>query len=195
MKARLPFLLAALLAAQVSIAQFNIGPKAGVNLTKIEGKSFREGFQTGYHLGAFMEIGLGKKWHLQPELLFNQVQGRYDTAFSQVYQNAFSDASSGNVKLNYLSIPLLLNYHVGNALSLQAGPQFGILINKDKNLLQNGSEAFKGGDLALLGGAQLHLSKLRFTGRYGVGLSNLNDITTKEKWKSQTIQLSVGFAL
>ena len=195
MRAQLPLLLAGILAAQASKAQFHIGVKGGVNLSKIEGRSFKEGFETGYHLGGFAEIGLGKKWHLQPEVLFNQVQGRYDTSFSNVYQNAFSDATSGNVKLNYLSIPILLNYHVGSLISLQAGPQFGVLINKDKNALQNGSDAFKGGDLSLLGGLQLHVSKLRFSGRYAVGLNNLNDVTNQEKWKSQAVQLSVGIAL
>ncbi|WP_165871577.1 porin family protein [Flaviaesturariibacter flavus] len=195
MKGKWLLLSAALFSAQAVFAQFHFGVKGGVNLSKVEGQSFKEGFNTGYHLGGFAEIGLGKKFGIQPEVLFNQYQSRYDTSFRQVYSNAFSDATSGNVKLNYLSIPILLNYKLGSVFSLQAGPQFGVLINKDENLLQNGSNAFKRGDFSLLGGAQIALSKLRFSGRYAVGLNNINDIGTTSKWKNQAIQLSVGFTL
>jgi hypothetical protein len=195
MKGKLVLLVAGLCFAQSGFAQFHIGIKGGVNLSKVEGQSFKDGFNTGYHLGGFAEIPLGKKVAIQPEVLFNQYQTRYDTSFRQVYSSAFGDASSGNVKLNYLSIPLLVSYKLGSLLSLQAGPQFGVLMNKDENLLQNGQSAFKNGDFSMLGGVQLSVSKLRFSGRYAVGLSNINDVTNSNKWKSQAIQLSVGFAL
>ena len=188
-------LAAGLLLAQAGKAQFHIGVKGGVNLSKIQGRSFKEEFNTGYHLGGFAEIGLGKKFAIQPEVLFNQYQTRTDTSFRQVYSNVLSDASSGNVKLNYLSVPILLNYKLGKIFALQAGPQFGVLINKDQNLLQNGQQAFKNGDFSLLGGVQLSLSKLRLQGRYAVGLNDINDITSSNKWKSQAIQLSLGLAL
>jgi len=97
--------------------------------------------------------------------------------------------------LNYLSIPILLDYKLAPFLSLQAGPQFGILINQNKNLVENGKNAFKGGDFSLLGGAQLNISKIRVTGRYFVGLSNVNDLGNQNKWKNQGWQLSVGFAI
>src|SRR5439155_18013815 len=111
------------------------------------------------------------------------------------YQNATSFSNYKDVKLQYLTIPLLLNYKLGNVLSLQAGPQFGILMNSDKTLLQNGKDAFKGGDFSMLGGAQINISKLRLTGRYVVGLNNINDISDQNKWKHQGFQLSVGLAL
>ncbi len=46
--------------------------------------------------------------------------------------------STGSIRLGYLSIPVLLRYNVGNMLTLNVGPQFGILINKDKSVLKNG---------------------------------------------------------
>jgi hypothetical protein len=61
--------------------------------------------------------------------------------------------------------------------------------------LENGKQAFQNGDFSLLGGAQINVSKLRFTGRYVVGLNNINDIDNRDEWKSQAFQLSVGFAL
>ncbi|MBC7948050.1 MAG: PorT family protein [Chitinophagaceae bacterium] len=190
----LPLLLTALLFSQVMMAQFHIGVKAGANITKVDGKSFKDQFRYGYHLGGFAEIGLGNKLGIQPEVLFNQYSSKLDSNYNKVYEDVFSD--NQNVRLNYLSIPILLNYKlIGNFLTLQAGPQFGVLLNQDKTLLQNGGEAFKKGDFSLVGGAQLKLSAFRVTGRYVIGLNDINDIGSQDKWKNQGFQVSLGLAL
>lgn len=195
MNRKLCFLFSALLLANAVLAQFSLGVKAGANLTKVDGRSFKDEFRTGYHIGGFAEIGLGGKLGIQPEVLFNQFQTKVDTSFRNVYQDAFNSLTERDVKLNYLSIPILLTYKLGNNLSLQAGPQYGILLDQDKNLLENGEEAFKNGEFSLLGGAQLKISKLRLSGRYFVGLNNINDIDNQNEWKNQGWQLSVGLAL
>ena len=178
---------------QNAIAQFGVGLKAGANITKVEGKSFKDEFRYGYHLGGFAEIGLGDRLSIQPEVLFNQFQTRVDSTFRSVYNVRF--AENRDIKLNYLSIPILLNYKLSKSLSLQAGPQYAILMQKDKNVLQNGREAFNSGDFSVLGGAQIKISKLRLSGRYFVGLNNINDIDNQNKWKNQGFQLSAGFSL
>jgi hypothetical protein len=190
MKIKLLSLFAGILLAQAAMAQLNIGVKAGANITKIDGQSFKDEFRYGYLLGGFAEIGLGGRVSIQPEVLFNQFNTRTGTEFNNIYQNV----NAGDVKLNYLSIPLLLNYKLGSAISLQAGPQFGILLDQEKNLMQNGKEAFKSGDLSMLGGATISLGKLRVNGRYAVGLNNINDIDNRDEWKSQAWQLSLGYA-
>ena len=195
MKPKLFFFAFSLFLINASFAQFNIGLKAGTNISKIDGKSFKDEFSYGYLLGGFAEIGLGKKFSIQPEVLFNQYTSRVDSSFKAIYQNAFASTKSGEVKLNYLSVPLILNYKLSKAVSLQAGPQFGVLMNKDKTLLDNGKEAFNNGDLSMLGGIEFKLSKFRIGGRYAVGLNNLNDIDDQDKWKSQGFQLSLGFGL
>jgi outer membrane protein with beta-barrel domain len=175
------------------MAQFHIGIRAGTNLNKIEGKSFKQEFQYGYLLGGFAEIGLGNKFFLQPEVLFNQYSTTLDSNFSHLYQGVFT-SDQGKVKLNYLSIPVILNYKLLGPISIQAGPQYAILIDQSKTLLQNGKQAFKNGDFSLLAGVQVKLAMLRVTGRYLVGLNNINDIDNKDKWRNQNIQLSVGLA-
>lgn len=193
MKTKLLSLAAVLLISQAMMAQFHLGAKAGANIIKIDGKSFKDQFKYGYHLGGFAEIGFGHKLGIQTEVLFNQYATVVDSNFSHIYQNAFKNS---NVKLNYLSIPVLLNYKLfGNFLSLQAGPQFGILINKSSTVLQNGGNAFKDGDLSMIGGVQVKLSSLRLNGRYVIGLNNINDLGNQDKWTSQGFQLSVGLAL
>jgi Outer membrane protein beta-barrel domain len=195
MKTKLSALFALVFLTQAAMAQFHLGIKGGVNITKVQGKAFRDEFRYGYHLGGFAEIGLGGKLSIQPEVLFNQYQTRADSSFSDVYQNSVHISNYQNVKLNYLSIPLLLNYKLGSLLSLQLGPQYGILMDQSKNLVQNGKEAFKNGDFSMVGGAQIHISKIRLQGRYFVGLNNISDIGDQNKWTNQGFQLSLGLAL
>lgn len=195
MKTKIFFsVVAALLMTTVAMGQFTVGIKGGANVVKVDGRSFKEQFRYGYHLGGFAEIGLGSKFKLSPEVLFNQYSTTLDSSYKAIYQNVINPAG-GTVKLNYLSIPLVLNYKLLGPVWIHAGPQFGVLIDQSKTFLQNGGEAFKNGDLSMLAGVQLKISKLRVTGRYAVGLSNINDIDDKDKWKSQAFQVSLGLAL
>ena len=171
--------------------KIHIGAKGGASINKLTGKSFKEEFSFGYHVGGFVEIGLGKKFGIQPEIIFSQTNVDTSSTFSSVYQFKQLD----KVQLKYLSFPILLNIKPVKALTLQVGPQFGILTNKSNTLLQNGKEAFKSGDFSMLGGAQVNIGHLNIYGRYAIGLSNINDIDNKEKWKNQSIQLGVGLTL
>lgn len=172
-------------------AQFHVGVKGGANVTKVDGKSFKDEFESGYMLGGFAEIKLSKKLWIQPELLINQYKTQLDTNYNNLIGNIFNGMTS--VKLDYLSIPLLINYRLGGGLiSLQAGPQYGVLIDKNNSILQNTNNAFRNGDFSFLGGVQLKAGAFRINGRYFVGLNNINDITNDSKWKNQGFQLSVG---
>lgn len=195
MKLRFLSLLALTVAfSSTSFAQsFHAGLKGGVNIFKIDGKSFKDEFDYGYNLGAFAEIKLSKVVGIQPEVLWNQQQTRTSTEFNDIYDDGIGELR--DVKLNYLSIPLLLNLSPSKALTFQVGPQFGILINKDESLLRNGKDAFKKGDLSMLGGVQLNLGSAKIGGRYVVGLSNINDIDNRDEWRNQGFQLYVGFRL
>jgi len=180
-----------IIGSSVSAQKLHLGIKGGANINKLDGRSFDDEFSFGYHVGGFFSVGLGKKFAIQPEILFNQINVDTSSNFSSVYQFNKVD----KIQLRYVSIPILLNYKPIKFLTLQAGPQFGILTNKSKTLVENGRDAFKSGDFSMLGGVQVNIGHLNIYGRYAVGLSNLNDIDDKEKWKSQSIQLGVGFTL
>jgi hypothetical protein len=194
MKTKLINLSVALLISQLMMAQFHLGVKAGANITKVDGKSFKEQFEYGYNVGGFAEIKLSDKFSFQPEVLFNQYTSTLDSSYKSIYENVITSDQT-KVKLNYLTIPLLLDYKFLGPIHLQAGPQFGILMNQDKNFLQNGEAAFKSGDFSMALGAQVKIAQFRFTGRYLIGLNNINDIDNQDKWRNQVIQLSVGIAL
>jgi hypothetical protein len=187
----LPLALLLCIGTSAFCQSFSLGIKGGANLGKISGHSFKDEFALGYHVGAFASIGLGKKFAIQPEVLFNQVNTDTSSKFSDVYQFNHID----KIKLQYLSIPLLLNYRLNKIITIQAGPQFGVLLDQNKDLLQNGGAAFKSGDFSLVGGLQLNLLKFRLYGRFVGGQTNIDNIGNKETWKTQAIQLGVGIAL
>lgn len=170
---------------------FHLGVKGGANIFKIDGKTFKEEFQFGYNVGAFAEINFSDKWGIQPEVIWNQTNFRTGNELNDV--SPFKDGVKG--KLNYLSIPILLSFTPAKFLSLQAGPQFGVLLNDDKSVYQNGEQAFRKGDFSMLAGVQLNVGSFKVGGRYVAGLYNINDIDDKEKWKNQGFQLYLGLRL
>jgi hypothetical protein len=193
MKTKLLSLAALLLIGSSVFSQtFKLGIKGGANLGKIEGKAFKDEYNLGYHVGAFATIGLGSKFAIQPEVVFNQVNTDTSSNFSDI--TSFNHIN--NIKLHYLSIPILLNYNLNKFITLQAGPQFGVLLDQNKDLLANGGAAFKSGDFSVVGGLQLNLLKFRVYGRFVGGTLNINNLkTNSDTWKTSAIQLGVGLTL
>lgn len=180
------------LAVSLQAQGIRLGVKAGTNLNKVSGQSFNDGFDLAYHVGGFLEIDFNKKWGIQPEVLWSQTATKR-SSFNTIYASEVNPLNNQQkIKLDYLSIPVLFRYNVGGILTLNVGPQFGILLNQDKTLLQNGESAFKSGDFSMVAGGQLNFKILRIYGRYNIGLQNINDIDNKDKWTNQQIQLGLG---
>lgn len=161
-----------LLAATTASAQFHIGAKAGLNATKIDGKSFNQEFEYNYLVGGFAEIGLGQRFSINPEVLFSQTS----TTLATGVDGSIFNTEQAKARLNYLSIPILANVKLAGPLHIEAGPQFSTVINSDENILKNGENAFKSGDFSMVGGVQLKFSKIRLSGRYLVGLNNIIEL-------------------
>lgn len=196
MKKLIAILLTTTTFAAVSNAQsFHIGAKLGANLGKIDGESFKQEYNLSYLAGAYVDIGIGKNWGIEPELLFSQTKATIDSGFKAIYQNAPSSVFGSKAHLNYLSIPILLNLNAGKLLTFQLGPQFGILMNKDQKLATNVGNAVKSGDLAAVLGARVNLGALNVFGRYNIGLNKINDIGDQQKWKTQSLQLGIGLRI
>ncbi len=195
MKTKLVTLALAVLIFSTAHSQsFSLGVKAGANINKLSGQPFSDQFSYGYHAGGFATIGLGSKWALQPEVLFNQSTSDTSSKFSDIYSSLTLNNAS-KIKLSYLTIPILLNYNASKMITLQAGPQFGILLDQNVSLVENGKNAFKKGNFGLVAGLQLKLAMFRVYGRYVIGLTNLNDIDNKDKWTGQGFQLGIGFTI
>ena len=168
-----------ILFSAIATAQgFHVGAKVGANLDKINGQAFKDGYNLGYHLGGFMEIDFSKSIGIQPELLFSQTNTTATDNLGDVFK------PGDNIKLNYLNIPILLRINASKLLTLNAGPQFSILMNNHETLLENGQDAFKNGDFALVLGAQLNLSSLKLYGRYNIGLRSEEHTSESQLFKA-----------
>jgi Outer membrane protein beta-barrel domain len=196
---KLSFLTIAVFIISVSSIRaqgFHLGIKAGTNISQLTGRSFDEGFQWNFMAGAYAELNFSSHWGIQPELLFSQTSTQTASNFNDVYEQGIN---SRNVKLNYLSIPILLTYKLPlPILSLQAGPQFGILLNTSDNITTNAGNAFKSGNFSMVVGAEVNLGSFKGGARYVYGFTNVADISSIESvdsWKTRTVQLYVGLRI
>ena len=129
----------AFLYSSTAMAQgFRVGVKVGSNLTKVSGKSFNDEYDLGYQLGAFSEIDFSKKFGIQPEVLFSQINTTRSSEYSDIYNHVFASNNTNKIQLKYLSIPILLRYNVGKIMTLNLGPQFSVLIDDKESILKNG---------------------------------------------------------
>jgi hypothetical protein len=176
---------------------FRFGGKAGVNINKIARETYKSGFNYNYLFGAFMQFNFSKTFGFQPEINFEQSSSEFSDDASNVYDDIFREGSQRKAKLNYLQVPLLLNINVGPSkrVKLQLGPQVGDLLNQTIDSLNNNGHVFKKGDWSAVGGLWIQLPFVNIGGRYQIGLTNLNDIDNKEKWKSQAFTIFAGFTL
>jgi Outer membrane protein beta-barrel domain len=176
----------------IQAQSFHFGIKAGTNLSQITGRSFDDGFQWGFSAGGFAELNFTSKWGIQPELLFNQTKTQTASDFNEVFNEGFNSTS---VSLNYLSIPILASYKILPILSIQVGPQFGILMNTSQNITSSASKAFKSGDFSMIGGAQVNIGGFKAGARYVYGFTNIDNVTNVDTWKNQNFQLYIGFRI
>jgi hypothetical protein len=185
-----------LFAASYLQAQFiKAGPKIGVNMVKVGGQSFKDGFQVGYYAGGFAEIKLKKNLYVQTDVLFAENNLHTTSDFHSIYQDLLKLDTLKTIRLQALSLPVSLNWKVANVLSLGAGVQFTANMKKGDGLLRNAEHAITKGDVAAMAGATVLLKSFRISGRYLLGLTDMNNIDGKEAWRQQTFQLGVGFVL
>lgn len=175
---------------------FRIGAKAGININKIQGQSYKQGFNYNYLLGGFVQFNFGR-FGLQPEVNLVQSSSEFSKDANNVYNDLFYGGSQKKAKLNYIKVPFLLNINVGESkhVKLQLGPQFSGLLKQTVDSVKTGNNFFKTSDFSMLGGVWFQIPFVNLGARYELGLSNVNDIDNKEKWKSQAFTIFVGFTL
>jgi len=174
---------------------FRVGFNAGLNINKIQGKSFKDEFRYDYDLRGFVQLNFSRKFGLQPEVTFVQASSEQSNDFSDIYDNISLGGDQLNAKLNYLQFGSLLNLNVGptQRIKLQFGPQWGMLLHEKVDSLKTSRNIFKNGDLSLAGGIMIQLPFVHIGGRFVQGLTNINNIDNRDKWKNQSFQLFAGF--
>ena len=173
---------------------FRIGAKGGVNINKITGKSYKEGFNFNFQAGIFLQFNFSDRFGLQPEVNFVQSSSEFSNDPNDIYYDLFLGGSQKKSKLNFLEVPLLLNINVGESkrVKLQIGPAYGGLLKQTVDSLKTNGNIYKNGEWAAIGGLFIQLPFVNVGARYKLGLTDLNGIDNQQKWKSQSIQVFVG---
>jgi hypothetical protein len=171
--------------------KLNIGIKIGQNFSSVNNVAVDRN-SASFHAGATIYLGITEKFGLSPEILLSQTKlekpGILDVISNRMLQPE-------TYHLNYLSIPLLVEYRPFGALALQAGPQYSIMMDQKKDGIGNATMAFKSGEFAFLGGAKFNFGGFFAYGRYVVGLQGINEIQDQSKWRTTQWQLGVGMSL
>lgn len=102
------------------------GVKAGANFSNINAENTDAdwGSRTGFHGGLLAHIHLNKTWAIQPEVVYS-MQGAKSTVAGEETQT---------INLNYLNVPVLVQYMFNNGFRLQTGPQVGFLMNANSKI-------------------------------------------------------------
>lgn len=175
---------------------FRFGAKAGVNVNKIQGKSYKDGYNYNYQAGVFLQFNFSNRFGIQPEVSLVQSSSEFTDDNSNIYNDLFRDGTQKNAKLNYLEIPVLLNINVGPSkrVKLQLGPSFGTLLKEAVDSLKSPQSIFKKSDLSAIGGLWLQLPVINIGARYKIGLNNINALDDREVWRNQAFQFFIGFS-
>ncbi len=170
------------------------GVKAGINMSSMSNDmAFDPGFGMGigFRVGGFINMRWGQRtenslpgtglWGFQPEL---------------VYSNQAVKTDAGDVKMNYISVPLLLKIYPMTPLSIEVGPEFSYLMSTSPSTIAvDGTELSvgdcKGLTVGVAAGLAYEFEKgLAIGARYTYGFT---EMAKNLKWKNSNIQLTIGW--
>lgn len=174
---------------------FRVGFNAGLNINKIQGKSFKNEYSYNYGFRGFIQFNFSRKFGVQPELSYSQASAEQSNDYTDIWDDISLAGDQSKVKLNYLKFGTMVNYNLGvtTHIKLQFGPQWGMLLSEKIDSLKTPQDIFKKGDFSLAGGIMFQLPFVHFGGRFEQGMTNINAIDDRDKWKNQSFQLFVGF--
>lgn len=151
---------------------FRLGVEGGFDLANLNGQNVNDvfGSRLGWVAGAFASLPLGA-FAIQPELMYEQKGGKYN---------------GNGYRLDYLEIPILLDINVIGPVGILLGPSF------DANVANSGINNINNTDVGLVAGVQVNVERLLVSGRYELGLTNIN---SNQQIQNGTFTMLVGLSL
>ena len=179
--------------AQSGIPEWHYGLKADLNYTTINGKGLSSGYTMGAQGGIFVERSFNRTWSLQPELLFTQSNTTKANDFLTYYNTTGNPFAAKDIKLGYISLPVMVKYNINKSFSILAGPQYSLLLVDAESLLTAGDgKAFKKSEFSGNLGGQFNIGVVSIYGRYNLGINNINNIDNRYAWHSSHIQAGIA---
>lgn len=184
-----------LLTGQVLAQDVHLGLKAGVNAYNLLSYDRNSGnkigntdYKPGFHVGGLAHIHLSRQWAIQPELVYSGQGGR---------QNINGVDTKWN--LDYVNVPVLVQYMFDNGFRLQAGPQLGFLASakqvRESNIT-NVRSSYNGLETALTAGVSyVSYSGLGVDARWVFGLNNIAANSGNTLTRNNGAQLGIFYLL
>lgn len=177
----------ALVAFNISAQNITYGAKGGLNFATMVGEDAEDiDKRTSFHLGITAEIEISDTFSIQPELLYSGQGFKTDV-----------DDESDTVSVDYITLPVMAKFYVGNDFSLEAGPQIGFLVSAESDG-EDVKEFLKSTDFALNLGAGYKInSKMNINLRYSMGLTDVlkgeGEDDEAADFKHSVFLLSIGY--
>ncbi|MDU8887273.1 porin family protein [Yeosuana sp. MJ-SS3] len=170
------------------------GLKAGLNASTIRGDDTDNlDPRIGFQFGGFAEFCFDEVVAIQPELLYSQQGAKYSE----------SDGYDGTFKLDYINVPVMAKFNLGENFAIEAGPQAGILISAKDDYESSGDSGvddikddIKNIDYGASFGISYDFDSGYVLGaRYNLGFADINDFSGSESFKNHNgvFQFYVGF--
>lgn len=186
-------LIAALLFASTgAMAQkFQLGLKGGLNIstfTQQPVQNVKKSALMSFTGGGFINFMIGNNFSIQPDVLFVTQGVKID-----------SSGNKSDLKVNYLSIPVMAKFKFNSGLFVEAGPQVSFKLGEEAENSSVDNFA-KGLDLAVGAGLGYH-SKSGFGlgARYLAGISKVGDFNEtalrNPDFKNSAVQIYAFLAL
>lgn len=162
--------------------ELDLGIKAGANFANISDASDFSN-KTGFQAGIFAGVKFTDKVGIQADMLYSQQGAEFD---------------GGEFDLTYINVPVVLKYYIIQGLNIQAGPQFGFVVDDEIsfNVLGDINTKAKAEDFDLSGvvgaGYDFPLG-LRLDARYNFGLTDVSKIDGADG-KNSVFSLALGYS-
>jgi hypothetical protein len=172
--------------------EVGFGLKGGINLSTLNFDDPEATYdsKTGFHAGLFLR-GKFDRIGIQPEVLFFTQKGDYTSSLLGTAEESFT----------YISVPVMFKFYPIGGLNIQAGPQFGFLIDGERKYntifgsgTQDIKDYYKSSDISVSAGAGYDFGfGLNVDFRYNIGVKDINNEADGDSVKSRVFLVSLGW--
>ena len=159
--------------------EIDLGVKAGANFANVSDVDVLSS-KTGVQAGIFAGIKFTDKVGIQADLLYSQQGAKFD---------------AGEFDLSYVNVPVVLKYYLVQGLNVQAGPQFGFIVEDKISLDVFGdiADAEKADVSGIVGAGYDFPFGVRVDARYNFGFTDVSkDIDGTNR--NNVISIALGYS-
>ena len=187
----------------VNVTRF--GVKGGVNFSNFRVDDIEDNnVKAGLNLGLFLKLPISDAVAIQPELLYSSKGSKLR------YDNIIQGEGEYRFNMNYIEVPIMGVFHIGEVFNIQVGPYLAYLAsanikNMDDDLNIQGvtelnEDNFNRFDYGVAAGIGLDFNGFVVGARYNYGLNEVGEsgslsgqLTNNSKNSVGTIFIGFGF--